>query len=171
MQDVQKSPTNAKETARTPETSRSSGGGGLRSALKAMSYEQGVAALSPNGAQTQGDPVQMKVDKSMLESQLASSPTYSGTIDTDTTCVESNEVGEEWVGDGPTRQAYGPPFSYRLISADGKRQYRPPMLKQSGSSRGTAQANFEANSGSGRGFPFNAHVTVTDIDQHTGDGE
>lgn len=140
--------------------------GALRQSLRSMSYDQGVSALSPGGAGAQA-PVQLKIDKGTLEAKLSASPSYSGTIDADTDCATANAVGEEWVGASPVKQGYGPPFGYRLLSSpDGERQYRPPMLKQSGKMQGTAQANYEAKGGSKRGFGFNAHVTVTDIDKH-----
>ena len=74
--------------------------------------------------------------------------------------------GSAWVGEGSRQQQYGPPFRYQLLSADGKRQYRPPMKKQSGQQAGNAQANYEARSSEGGRFDFNAHVTVTDIDNY-----
>lgn len=132
--------------------------------------DRGLSA--PTGDRSAGGaPVQMAVSLGMLEKQLSETPSYTKTIDAGTDCATANAVGDEWCGSGASRQKYGPPFGYQLLSADGKRAYRPPMVKQSGKAQGTAQANYQARSGSGGAFPFNAHVTVTDIDQYAGTGE
>lgn len=116
-----------------------------------------------------GEPVQMKIDLGTLEAKLQAGESYSGTIDTDTDCATANSVGEAWVG-AHDKIAYGPPFNFQLVSKDKKRAYRPPMVKQSGQQRGNAQANYQARTGEGAGYPFNAHVTVTDIASYQGGG-
>jgi hypothetical protein len=143
----------------------------LQSQLAALAPSPDPAASkgNPPALGANGTPVQMKIDLGTLDAKLKSTPEYSGTIDGDTDCATANEVGEAWVGSGASRRTYGPPFAYQMLSADGKRQYRPPMVKQSGKMVGNAQANYEARSGAGARFPFNAHVTVTDVDKYLGE--
>ena len=110
-----------------------------------------------------GETIQRAVSKSMLDDQLAEDATYHGTIDSDTPYKTALSVGEEWVGGGATEKKYGPPFGFQKVSADGTKQFRPPMVKKQSKMSGQAQANYEARSGSSGGFGFNAHATIPDI--------
>lgn len=69
----------------------------------------------------------------------------------------ADAAGLTWVGTNSRRLRYGP--TYRLVSADGLRQYRPPQLKPSG--RGV-QANYERRSDPNRHWESNAHVVITE---------
>ncbi|WP_431262501.1 hypothetical protein ACQ859_20470 [Roseateles chitinivorans] len=42
------------------------------------------------------------------------------------------------------------------------------MKKMSGQASGSAQANYEAKVGAEGGYNFNAHVTITGLDEHEG---
>ncbi|WP_414553463.1 DUF4157 domain-containing protein, partial [Anabaena sp. CCY 0017] len=109
--------------------------------------------------------IQRVVTLDMLEAQrvnIEQEGTYNSTIDEDTSTTQANAVGEQWVGEHHDRGLYGPPHNYRLISQNGRRQYRPPMTKQGGKKIGQVQANFEWRRPDEENFCFNAHVTVVD---------
>lgn len=92
--------------------------------------------------------------------------TYQGTLDVDTTPDQANAVGLAWAGNDARSVFYGASAWDSRVSADGSKQYRPPMPKKSGQAKGTAQANYEAKVGREGGFNFNAHVTITGLTDH-----
>ncbi|RMI28986.1 hypothetical protein [Nocardia stercoris] len=69
--------------------------------------------------------------------------------------AEADAAGLAWVGVDARRLPYGD--TYRLVSKDGLRQYRPPQQKPSG--RGV-EANYEWRSESGRHWESNAHLVI-----------
>jgi len=93
---------------------------------------------------------------------------YQGTLDDNTSPDVANTVGGQWVGAGPVATYYGASAWDSQVSANGQRQYRPPMMKMSGQAEGSAQANYEAKVGAEGGYHFNAHVTITGLEDHEG---
>lgn len=91
---------------------------------------------------------------------------YQGTLDDNTSPDVANAVGGQWVGGGAVATYYGASAWDSQVSADGERQYRPPMMKMSGQAEGSAQANYEAKVGAEGGYDFNAHVTITGLQDH-----
>ncbi len=87
---------------------------------------------------------------------------YQGTLFS-TTSTKANLIGQAWVGAGAVRSYYGASAWNSLVSSDGRRQYRPPMLKMSGQCANTFQANYEGKRGDGARFTFNAHATISDL--------
>ena len=167
MQQQQKAPGTAQSNPGSSPHQQASGRAAIQM-MQGKGLADQLAMLAPreNAKAPEASPVQLRIDSGTLTSKLESDANYNGTIDSDTDCATANSVGDEWVGGGATRQKYGPPFGYQLLSADGKRQYRPPMVKQQSKAAGQAQANYEARAGAGKHFTFNAHVSVTDIAAH-----
>ena len=93
---------------------------------------------------------------------------YQGTLDDNTSPDVANTVGGQWVGEGAVATYYGASAWDSQVSADGQRQYRPPMLKMSGQAKDSAQANYEAKVADEGGYNFNAHVTITGLQDHEG---
>ena len=110
--------------------------------------------------------VQRVVTNEMLESKLAEDQNYAKTIDDNTPWKEAISVGNQWVGAQATKSRYGPPFGYQLISQNGTRQFRPPMIKKNSKMAGQAQANYEWRPNTMSKFTFNAHATVPDIGEY-----
>lgn len=69
--------------------------------------------------------------------------------------AEAEAAGLAWVGLGARRLPYGD--TYRLVSKDGLRQFRPPQQKPSG--RGV-EANYEQRSETSRHWEANAHLII-----------
>lgn len=69
--------------------------------------------------------------------------------------TEADAAGLAWVGLDARRLPYGE--TYRLVSKDGLRQYRPPQQKPSG--RGV-EANYERRSDTHRHWEANAHLVI-----------
>lgn len=139
-------------------------------ARAARGQSVGLAGGLAGGAA--GAVVQRKITLEALEAKLGEvgEASYQETLDEDTDAATANAVGDAWARASALRKPYGPPFSYQLLSKDKKYQYRPPMVKKSGAKAGAAQANYEWRSADSGDFTFNAHVTVTDIDDYTGGG-
>ncbi|WLE95766.1 MAG: hypothetical protein QTN59_13900 [Candidatus Electrothrix communis] len=98
-------------------------------------------------------PIQQKIDLFKLQKEQQdwkkTGPNYNymKTVDNDTRGDSANIVGMYWVKDGGggfKKEKYGASsFDYQLVGRDGKRKYRPPMMKKSGQSIGEVQANYE----------------------------
>ncbi|WP_459546803.1 hypothetical protein [Nocardia sp. X0981] len=71
--------------------------------------------------------------------------------------AEADAAGLVWVGFDAHRRPYAD--TYRWVSKDGLRQYRPPQQKPSG--RGV-EANFEARSRTSRHWESNAHLEIAE---------
>ncbi len=112
-----------------------------------------------------GEVLQRVVSLETLQAKLAEGGAYSGTIDSATPWATANAVGSTWVGEGAHAQFYGASAWDSMASET--RQYRPPMLKQSGVAADQVQANYEAKTGHEGGYNFNAHVTISDLDQES----
>lgn len=69
--------------------------------------------------------------------------------------AEADAAGLVWTGTDARRLPYG--NTYRLVSRDGLRQYRPPQQKPSGRA---VEANFEQRSDTGRHWESNAHLQI-----------
>lgn len=86
---------------------------------------------------------------------------YHGTLFS-TTSTKANLIGQAWVGAGAVRSYYGASAWNSLVSSDGGRQYRPPMLKKYS---GTFLANYEAKKDDNDvEYQFNAHVTIINLE-------
>lgn len=69
--------------------------------------------------------------------------------------AEAEAAGLAWVGLDARRLPYGE--TYRLVSMDGLRQYRPPQQKPSGRA---VEANYERRSDTDRHWEANAHLVI-----------
>jgi len=110
-------------------------------------------------------PVQRVITLEKLVKKLGEDATYGNTLDLSTPWATANAIGEQWVGDGAQASYYGSSGWPKLTSA--RRQYRPPMLKEGGAKEGEVQANYEARAKDNGDFTFNAHVTISDLDEKT----
>jgi hypothetical protein len=116
-----------------------------------------------------GLPVQRIISYDDLTKQIETAAKEAGegeqnNIDSgEGTAAEVKELGAKWVGEGATETNYPTsPEGKFFTTADGKKQYRPPMYKRAVKKH---QCNYEFKNTPGKGkWSVDAHITVTDYD-------